>query len=236
MDSTRHSLRSSYYSASTERLFSREDGEGTEQSKPFTTSNEPPQVSPLRPVSKLLPKLIISIPINETSSSTVAVHYSIEDGCDDRVEWGERDSLCVSPLHLQLLSEALAPQGHPVSVETQLTNKADRGDDLLSIVTETYQPKRPVTKFVVQMRGAMEVDQEYKSSFTRSAAGSLLVIPSSTPKLRHTSLYFTRSFDMASLQSQLSASEPASNTPILAVPRTSTFDESKMHKTVSTLR
>ncbi len=211
-----HSLRSEYCSTSLEQLISRRDGEDAEGLQSIISSG-PYQIPPLRPASKLLPKLTISIPVNETSSSVVAVQHSVEDGCCD-IERDERDSLCVSPLRLRSSSVTLAPQNNKGVAKVSSTIKTNKSDNVFSLSDETYQTERPVTKFKVKLRDTIETGQRYKDSKTEPVADS------STSRLRHTAVYYPHSIDMTSLRSQYSASEPASTTPTLDVPKTYTPD------------
>ncbi|KAJ8113478.1 hypothetical protein OPT61_g4398 [Boeremia exigua] len=218
---SRGSLHSGYYSASTERLISKKDGEELGGPQSSTVSNRPPQISPLRPVSKFLPRLTISIPANDIRCSLIAEHHSVEDQSDDEGVGGEHDNLCVAPLRLHSLS--------PDSNISPGTSKAN--DDALPSPDER-QTKRPMTKSMVKLRDRVKPDQKSKTSTTRSATGSLLVVPYPTPKLRHTALNSSCGPDMASLRSQFSASEPVSDAPRLDIPGMWTPDEPEMKDTV----
>ena len=215
---SRDSLRSGFYSASNERLMDQED---EEKSATSLISDEPPQIAPLRPVSKFLPTLTISIPDNKITHSVVAEHYSGEDEGEDDGEDSEHGSLHVAPLRLHSSNLTSGSEHDSTAAETSFYYRPGAKDDnaVFSSSDETSQIDRLVTNFAVTLRDTMKPNRGFKSPTIAPTADLPLVTSSPSPKLRQTALCSTPELQSTSLRSHYTASEPATSPPVLSVPK-----------------
>lgn len=215
---SRDSLRSGFYSKDSHEL------------EIPTISDEPPQIAPLRPVSKFLPDLTISIPDNEIGSSIVIEHNSIKDEeADD--EDSRRDSLHVAPLRLRSSNMTSVSKYGDATAETSFYTAGETSfyytpatkeddDNVFTTSAETSQTERPMTDFMAKLQDAMEPNRGYKTpsiASTTESTGSPVGTPSPSPKLRHTALQPKRDLESGSLRTQYSKTEPAP--PVLSVPK-----------------
>lgn len=200
-------LRSGFHSSSTEHLMVEED-----ERLSSSISDEPPQIAPLRPVSKFLPKLTISIPENiETGAIAVPRNMSLEDveGAED--SGGE--AVHVAPLRPRSPKLPSASMRDVSAVETSFCYNAyaKADDDVFSSPSETSHVDRPVSSFMIKLREAMEQGGIKTPSIASTA--SRVENPSPLPKLRHTAVSPTGGIRIDSLRSQYSASEPEMQLP-----------------------
>lgn len=207
---SRDSLRSGFYSKD----------EVLENS---TIPDEPPQIAPLRPVSRFLPDLTIFVPENDAAGNFVIEHNSIED--EDEVfseisEISYHDSPVISPHHPRSSSVSSLSPDEGTTAETTFytagetsfycTPAAQDDDDAFTDTNETSHTQRPMNGFMAKLQEAMNPGRGYKTpSIISSEEGSAPYTPSPSPKLRHS----PKGKQLGSLRAQYSKAEPAS--PIL---------------------
>ena len=218
-------LRSGFYS------HIKEYGKQLETSGTSTILHDPPQIAPLRPVSKFLPTLSISIPDNELSSSMIAEHGSSKTDDDDEVESegnnNDRDSLNVAPLRPRSSNLTFVPYQESSAAETSFyyTAQAQQDDDVFTPSDETSRIDRPVSNFDSKLRAAMQSTHGIKTPSVASAS-SQIVTPSPSPKLRHASP------KRSDLRSQFAATRMESSSPPLYVPKVRKSNRVEIEKTV----
>lgn len=196
-----------------------------------TISDEPPQIAPLRPVSKFLPDLTINIPDNEIGSSIVIEHNSIKDEEEADNEDSCRDSLHVAPLRLRSSNVTSVPKYGDTTAETSFYTAGETSfyytpaakeddDDVFTTSVGTSQTERPMTSFMAKLQDAMEPNRGYKTpsiASTTGSTGSPIHTPSPSSKLRHTTLQPRQGLQTGSLRTQYSKAEP--DPPVLSVPK-----------------
>lgn len=189
-----------------------------------TISDEPPQIAPLRPVSKFLPNLTIFVPENDVAGNTVVEHNRAEDAEDPSIDFSGtnyHDGPVVAPLHphsssvssMSLDEGATAETTFHTAGETSFyyTPTAKDNDDVFTTWHETSHTQRVMINFMAKLQDTMDPDRGYKTpSIVSSEEGSLSYIPSPSPKLRHS----PKGKQLGSLRVQYSKAEPAS--PVLA--------------------
>lgn len=183
-------------------------------------SDEPPQIAPLRPVSKFLPGLTIFVPENEIAGEFVIEHGKIEynDIFGDFSEIGFYDSPVIAPLCSPLSTINSTSQETGTTAETTLytagetsfhyTSAAKHDDDIFTTSRETSHTQRPMTSFIAKLQDAMNPDRGYKTpSSVCPEEGSVPYTPSPSPRLRHTALNPARGEQSGSLRVQYSNAE-----------------------------
>ncbi|KAF9692775.1 hypothetical protein EKO04_009117 [Ascochyta lentis] len=209
---------SGFCSASTDHQIKTEDSEDENEvaeSTNFGTSDMPPQVAPLHPASKLLPKLAISIPTNGEIENSIAV--ALDTNEDEDAE-SETETSHVAPLRLRSSKLTSSSRNGSSTTETSFhyTASAKADDDVFSDSQATSRIDLPVSSFIAKLQEAMEQTSE-EGIRTRSvtSTASRMLTPSPSPMLRHTALSLNASLQSDSLRSQYSASEPAASTSVL---------------------
>ncbi|KAF3039266.1 hypothetical protein E8E11_006720 [Didymella keratinophila] len=188
-----------------------------------TISDEPPQIAPLRPLSKFLPDLTIFVPENDIAREFEIENNSAED--DDEIfsdfsEISYHDSPVIAPLHPRSSTVNPVSLGGGTTAETTFytasetsfyyTPAAKEDDDVFTRSRETSHTQRPMTSFMAKLQDAMDSDCGYKTpSIVSSEEGSIPYTPLPSPKLRHS----PRGKHLVSLRVQYSKAERAS--PIL---------------------
>ncbi|KAF3046972.1 hypothetical protein E8E12_009718 [Didymella heteroderae] len=202
-------------------------------------SDEPPQIAPLRPVSKFLPDLTIFVPGNDVASEFVVEHSSIENGDEAFNEFSETSyngSSVFAPLRLcsSIVDSVSRREGTTAETtfytagETSFyyTLTAEEDDNVFTSSYEAFHTQRPMTKFMAKLQDAMDSNCGYKiPSVVSSEVGSALYTPSPSPKLRHTALNYTRGVRPGSLRTQYSKAEPEFPVLTEGVPKTWQLNE-----------
>jgi hypothetical protein len=191
------SLRSEFYATAAVPILlvdeekSEIEDEELEESTTFV-SDEPPQIPPLRRISKFKPKLRISIPENKITSSVLAERHKVKCETDD-------ESLEATPPRLQDNGKA---------GETLSNHVADARDDdnVFSTPDSMSHVDRPATQLETKVYVPTGAYGAYKTSSGLSLVSSSTAT-ATPPRLRHTALH---SSPGSSLRSRYSASEPPS--------------------------
>lgn len=224
------SLRSGYLSASDKVLISEATDEKFVESESSTVSDDAPQIPPLRPLSKFMPALTISIPENELSGIVVAEHFSIGNQSEDDGTDSEFESSCGASL--PWLSDSTVESKNDDNLrETPFCNLKE-DDDVFVPSHETSQNDSPMTNFMTRLRDTMEPKCRYKPTSAAVTAISASITLTTPSKLRHTALQKTPGLNSASLRTRFAAFEPASSPVTLDVPKVWTMNEIEMNKSV----
>lgn len=208
------SLRSGFYSALTVPVLLDDGSESiveSEEASMCSISDEPPQIPPLRPVSKFMPALNIKIPKNEFAGFVLAEHGSVDSDSDS-------DSLHVAPLRLRLakLTQVARDSGGSY---TSSSCAAQETDDVFSVPDDVSETESLITNFIIRLRQPSEGEYVDKHALNAPSIDSPTVTPTVSPpvtppvtpspasRLRHTTLQSTPDWRSTSLRSHYSASE-----------------------------
>ena len=150
----RGSLCSGYLSASAERLISNEDEEGTGDSGASAISDHSPNIMPVRLVSKSMPRLAVSIP-EKDPSTTFVEHNSIEGRSEEKHADNFSESLCVTTHHRRSSNLSSVPEDNSKADKTQFY-KANEDNDVFLDSDVTSQVRQPMLYYKANLPEAME--------------------------------------------------------------------------------
>ncbi|KAF3009883.1 hypothetical protein E8E13_010770 [Curvularia kusanoi] len=189
----------------------------TEISMESSILDQPPRTPPLRPTTKFMPKLGISIPENEVAGSIIV------EGPNFPRENGDTN------LHVALL--CLQDMSNVGETSFYWAVGAEEDGDVFSNPYGLSQIKRPVTQFDAKLRASTGPKDVYIS------LPSLLLTDSPTTticstRLRHTALHSSPGLHSTPLRSQYSVSEPPSSPPVFETPKVYMFKGHEMEQNI----
>lgn len=209
---SRDSLRSGYHSFLSEWP-SDEFDEGTEFSETSIISDEPPQIAPLRPMSKFMPDLKIVVPENDVAGQFNIEHNSIEISEEADDQQSSDNSLSATRLRPRSsnVTSVLKYQGTTAETSSytadettsSYTSAAEEDGAVFTSSNEMSHNQLPMTSFMVKLQDAVDPNRQYKALSIAPTTGHT-DSPLPTPKLRHTASNSTRGMQSGSLQAQFS--------------------------------
>lgn len=185
----RGSLRSGCLSASAECLISNEDEDGTDDSGASDISDHQPIIMPAWPVSKSMPKLTVSMP-EKDPSTTFVEHNSFDGRSEQKHADSFSESLSITTPHRRSPNLSSVPEDNSKADKIQFY-KANKDNDVFLDSDVASRFHQPVLYYKANLPEAMEPSHGYKPRSTAPAEGSPLATPSSSLKLRHTALQRT---------------------------------------------